>query len=431
MILCPRAAAFLACLAWLAAPHAAAESGANPSLAKEVETYLAATAPSAPARTMAVEWKPGKGLTLSTADGAFSMHVGGRAFWDNVWISSDDYPSADTEDASYFRTVRLEADGTIFTNAFYKLQVDFAGGTVALKDVYMGLKKLGVAGMFTAGHFKQPLSLEELTSSRFISFMERSAATSAFAPSREDGLMLNNNFLADGMLGVFVSLYRVTNDQGTATDDGSYSLALRICAFFLEDKDLNRVLHLGFGYSYITAVDDTLQFRARPDIGTGPRFVDTGPFTANEENLLNFEMTFLLRTVHVQAEFYLADCGGAGGPEPTFTGWYVEVGWFVAGGKRHYSTDKKVVERPDIDRNFHAGGGGAGAWQLCLRYDTIDLTDGGIAGGVQDCVTIGANWYWNPHMRVMFNLIFADVSDGGPLGGGDLTIFGTRFQFDF
>jgi hypothetical protein len=34
-------------------------------------------------------------------------------------------------------------------------------------------------------------------------------------------------------------------------------------------------------------------------------------------------------------------------------------------------------------------------------------------------------------MRVMFNLIFADIRDGGPFGEGDLTIFGMRFQVDF
>lgn len=423
----------LLALVALARGAAGAESApppANPSLQKEVEDYLEQTAPSvSDATTFKAFWKDG--LRLETADGAFKLHFGGRLYFDNLWISSDDFASSETQDQSFLRMVRFAVDGTIFTNAVYKIEVDFAGGTTAIKDVYMGLRKLGPAGSFTAGHFKEPFSLDELTNDAVITFMERAACSSAFAPSRNNGLMLNNDFLEEGMLGLFVGIFRETNDQGTSVDDGSYAFTTRICAFFLHDKERNRVLHLGFAYSYRNATNDGIQYRARPDIGAGPRFVDTGTFTANETNLFNFAMAFLYRAFHVQSEFYMADCSGAGGPEPTFTGWYIEAGWFITGGMRQYSTDKKAFERPKLDRTFHAGGGGLGAWQIAFRFDTIDLTDGGVAGGVQDAFTIGANWYWNPNMRLVFNVIFADVGDGGPFGEGKLTIFGTRFQFDF
>jgi phosphate-selective porin OprO/OprP len=402
---------------------------ANPSLEKEVADYLEQTeSPPADPTAFKAFWK--EGLRFETADGAFKLHLGGRFLWDNLWISSDDYPSSATQDQSYFRSIRFQTDGTIFTNAFFKIEIDFSSGTVVLRDVFMGLRKLGPAGTFTAGHFKEPMSLEDLTGRLFLTFMER-AACNAFAPGRNDGLMLNNNFLEDGMLGVFAGIFKEVNDQGAGSDDGSYSFTTRICAFFLRDKEENRVLHLGFCYSLRNATNDTLQYRARPDVGAGSYFVDTGTFTVNETNVFNFGMTFLYRTFHVQSEFFLADCSGAGGPDPTFNGWYVEVGWFVTGGMRQYDAERKVITRPKIERNFHAGGGGAGAWQVALRFDTIDLTDSGILGGVQECFTFGVNWYWNPQMRVMFNLIFADIGDGGPLGEGQLTIFGTRFQFDF
>ena len=426
-----RIAAVVAGIAPLAAA-AEAETTANPSLQKEVESYLAETPAAAPDSTAKVEWKSGKGLTFSTGDKAFSAHIGGRFYWDNIWGTSDDFDSSNTQDTSFFRTIRLEIDGTMFTNAFYKIQVDVVGAEVALKDVFMGLKKLGPAGTLHVGHFKQPIGLDELTSSRFTTFMERAACTSAFAPSRENGIMLNNNFLTDGMLGAFLSMYRFgTSDQGAVADDGSYSFAVRFCAFFLHDKEQNRVLHVGIGYSFITTVNSAIQLRARPDIGTGPRFVDTGSMAANEENLFNAELLFHWKAFHAQLEFYGVDLSGSGGPEPSFTGWYVEVGYFIVGGRRNYSTDKKSVERPHIDQNFHAGGGGPGAWQVAFRYDTIDLTDSGVTGGTQDTFTFGVNWYWNPHMRVMFNVIWADIGDGAPLGEGEITYFATRFQVDF
>jgi phosphate-selective porin OprO/OprP len=428
-----RIAAVLALVVAFAAPRAAAAETANPSLQKEVESYLAETAPAGSDSTSKVEWKVGKGLSGGTSDKAFTWHIGGRVYFDNYWATSDDFDSEDTEDASFFRTIRLEADGTMFTNAFYKIQVDFIGTEVALKDVYMGLKNLGAAGTFTAGHFKVPIGLEELVSSRFITFMERALCSQAFAPSRENGFQVNNNFLKDSMLGVFAMIYRyTTSDQGNVTDDGSTSFAVRVAAFFLHDKEKNQVLHVGIGYSYVTAIDDTLRFRARPGVGNITRFVDTANFAANDASIVCFEFLFHWQKLHAQGEMYLVDAAGAGGAEPGFTGWYVEVGYFIVGGKRHYSTDKKLVERPVIEQNFHAGGGGPGAWQVAFRYENIDLVDGGIQGGGQDQLTFGVNWYWNPHMRVMFNYIWVDVTDGGgPLGEGELNIFAMRFQFDF
>ena len=161
------------------------------------------------------------------------------------------------------------------------------------------------------------------------------------------------------------------------------------------------------------------------------RLIVSGVTPRYDASIFCAELLFHWQALHAQLEFYGADAQGAGGAEPSFTGWYVEVGYFLVGGKRTYSTDKKGVDRPKIDQNFHAGGGGPGAWQVAFRYDTIDLTDGGIAGGVQDTITFGVNWYWNPHMRVMFNYIWADISDGGPLGEGELNIFAMRFQVDF
>ncbi len=63
-------------------------------------------------------------------------------------------------------------------------QYDFAGGDADFKDVYVGLKKLPGVGTLKVGHFKEAFGLEELTSSKYITFIERSLPTEAFAPSR-------------------------------------------------------------------------------------------------------------------------------------------------------------------------------------------------------------------------------------------------------
>ena len=76
-----------------------------------------------------------------------------------------------------------------------------------------------------------------------------------------------------------------------------------------------------------------------------------------------------------------------------------------------------------------------GAWEIAVRYDTIDLNDGPISGGEADQITLGLNWYLNPNTRIMWNYVMADMSnlDDGTPGGldTDVNVFEMRFQIDF
>ncbi|MCK6460980.1 MAG: hypothetical protein L6Q95_13940 [Planctomycetes bacterium] len=407
--------------------RAEAEKSADPSLAKEVADYLAETPPVAPAdNTFKAFWKDG--LRFETADKAFTAHIGGRILYDGAYFGSDDYGSAQKQDSWYMRQLWFQADGTLFTNAFYQVAIDFATGSPTLRWAMLGLKNLGPVGTFSAGLFKQPFSLAEMTSTRFLTFMERAGPTQAFVPSYQDGFMLSNNFLAEKRLLVAISAFKATTN-GTATDNGGYGVAARFAAFFLEEKDSNRILHVGLGYFFADTPSGTKQYRARPDIGTGVRFVDTGSITAEDEAAYCFELLFTWQRLHVQAEYYWVDVNG--GTDPSFTGFYVEVGYFLRGGRVSYSREKKALDRPNIEDRFHAGGSGAGAWQIAVRYDSVDLSDSGVTGGLQEAITLGVNWYWNPNMRVMLNVVWVDVSEGGAFGEGSLTVFGTRLQVDF
>jgi len=419
--------ALLVVLPFLAAREAAAAESADPSVRKEVENYLAQAAPATGEdTTFKVFFK--NGLQFQTADKAFTAHVGGRILFDTAYFGSDDYGGAQKQDSWYMRQLWFQVDGTLYTNAFFQLSVDFASGSPALKWAYMGLRNLGPVGTFAGGLFKQPFSLSALTSTRFLTFMERASATTVFSPAAQDGFGLSNNFLEENRLLVALSVYKATSN-GTATDNGGYAVAARLAAFFLEDKDTNRILHVGFSYAFANTPSGTKQYQARPDIGTGVRFIDTGTIAVEDETLYCFELLFTLRQLHVQAEYYWTDING--GTDPSFSGFYVEVGYFLKGGRINYNKDKKFVERPHIEDRFHAGGNGCGAWQVAVRYDSLDLSDSGVAGGLQDAITFGVNWYWNPSMRFMFNVIWLDISEGAPFGDGNLTVFGTRLQVDF
>ena len=82
-------------------------------------------------------------------------------------------------------------------------------------------------------------------------------------------------------------------------------------------------------------------------------------------------------------------------------------------------------------RNFGLGtDGGPGAWEVALRYSTLDLNYGWWPrGGKQESITGALNWHLNPNAKVKFEYVRADVSHD--LYGGNADIFQTRIQFAF
>jgi predicted N-acyltransferase len=56
-----------------------------------------------------------------------------------------------------------------------------------------------------------------------------------------------------------------------------------------------------------------------------------------------------------------------------------------------------------------------------------------LKGGEMDIITLALNWYLNPNTRIMFNYVYADITDARGRVGADGTLngFGTRFQIDF
>ena len=87
-----------------------------------------------------------------------------------------------------------------------------AGGDADFKDVYMQLKNVPYIGNIKVGHFKEPFSMEELTSSKYITFLER-ALPNAFAPSRNTGIQLHDTLL-DGRMTYAVGIFKDVNSYG-------------------------------------------------------------------------------------------------------------------------------------------------------------------------------------------------------------------------
>jgi len=362
-------------------------------------------------------------LGNAVCDEAIEFKTGGRIMNDWAWFDADPTLEAAVgpfDDGTEFRRARLYVAGTIHDNVGFKAQYDFAGGDADFKDVWASYKDFPLAPV-KIGHFKEPFSLEELTSSKYITFMERALPVEAFAPSRNTGIGFGSSEL-DDQLTWSVGVFRDTDDFGGG-EDSDYNFTARVTGVPWAEEDQERMLHIGGSISYKNT--DMVQYRSRPEAHLAPRVVDTKEFAADNVVLCGLESALLLGPVSLQGEYMLAQVDADIGSDPDFSGYYGAVSWFLTGETRAYKASKGVFSRVSPAANAGADGG-SGAWELAARYSSLDLSDGAIAAGEVDDVTLAVNWYVNPHARVMFNYVNSDTD-----GVGEVDVFETRFQVDF
>lgn len=381
-----------------------------------------------------LKWEPAP--SIKSDDGRFEMNIRGRIYADAAWIK-DDVSGADTK-ATEFRTARLGIEGKAWKNVKYKFEVAFNGGEVEIKDAYIQPKFGNVK--FTIGQAKTPNSLEEQTSSRYTTFMERAAFTDAFGFERMLGLKIStggeNWTLAAGA-------YR-GNDPTSNTDEGT---AFAARATFAPINTDDTKLHLGASVRVqkVGMDQSLLRFRQRPFAHLSPtRWVNTGHMFSKDV-LFGVEAALVHGPLSVQGEWAWDRATDGTGINTNdkfgFSGGYVDFSYFLTGESRNYEADKGEFGR--VSPKHPVTDGGMGAWQVAYRYDTIDLTDtvnlngGGtysLMGGKQTTHIIGVNWHWNKYMRMMFDYSHSKITNASDVfapGFNTVDTFSMRAQVDW
>jgi len=366
-------------------------------------------------------WK--EGLRLDSQDGAFKLQIGGRVYLDWVWMDSDDFDGFD--DGVEFRAARFFTSGTIYDTFGFKLEVDFAGDKVTLKDAYVAFKDVPVLNAVKVGHFKEPFRLEELTSSRFITFMERSVSN-LFAPGRNTGVMAGSPVL-DNRMTWAAGIFRETSNGKKFQSDDGYAVTGRLTGTpWYQDKG-EKLVHLGAAASFRTNHAETVEFAEAPEMHLAPDVLDTGDIHSDEQARFGLEGAVVVGPLAFQGEYMHATVDRDAGGSLDFGGFYAQAGYFLTGEHRVYDPKSGSFKRVHPKRDFRKSGG-VGAWEVAARYSHLDLSDDDIDAGELDDVTLGINWYLNPNARMMFNYIAADVSNSSE---GDADMAGVRFQVDF
>jgi len=382
---------------------------------------------------LSIKWEPAP--SIKSDDGRFEMNLRGRIYTDAAWIS-DDVSGADTK-ATEFRTARLGIEGKAWTNLKYKFEIDFAGGEVEIKDAYIQPKFGDVK--ITLGQHKTPNSLEEQTSSRYTTFMERAAFTDAFGLAREIGISVatgGDNWTF--AVGAFRGADGVSNlDEGT-------TIAAR-ATFAVVNTDKTKV-HLGGSVRWRNKGEDQSDFRyrQRPFAHLSPtRWINTGHMF-EKDVLFGIEAAVVHGPFSVQSEYAFVraeDMDINTSDKFGFSGGYVDFSYFLTGESRKYDAKKGSFGR--VSPKHPVLDGGVGAWQIAYRYDMVDLTDtvalngGGsytLNGGKQTTHIVGVNWYWNKYMRMMFDYSHSKITNASDVfspGVNAVDTFSIRAQVDW
>jgi phosphate-selective porin OprO/OprP len=399
---------------------------------------------------MRVFWR--NDLRFQTLDKQVEIRIGGRIQldWNFYWPDNElEAAFGDPEDRIFFRRARLGIRGTLYDFIQFKAEYDFAdepADGVNFADVYIQFIKIPYVGAITLGQFKVPFGLEELTSSRFITFQERSL-TDAFVLAREIGAMFHNEVF-DGRMTWALAVTRPEDDFGDTILEGSfsgdYNVTLRLTGLPWMAAD-NQLTHVGFAYSFRNPPNNELRYRARPEARIdGLRLVDTGTLMVREVHQFGFEGAVVYGPFSAQSEFMLAlpqsvmtDTPGL--DDPTFWAWYMYASYFLTGEHRAY--EGGIFGRVKPKRNLNLKTGGFGAFEVAARFSWIDLDDAfdfdQSTGGKQRDFTFGVNWYPNPNTRVIMNYVYANVDrtiegdETFDLDGSNAHIFQMRFQVDF
>lgn len=279
------------------------------------------------------------------------------------------------------------------------------------------------------GQFKQPNSLEELSSTKNNDFISKAMTTNLQGVARRVGASLGtgaDNWTITGS----VFTRELTRNLGEGNGFGARATWAPIL-----DNENHSFLHLGVSAVDFEAhdigndprapvnppiadADGRARFRVRPDADlTGSRLVDSGQFSdADRIRTLGAEAAWVSGPFKLQSEYMRTDVGRDGTQTNVpvhgdygFSSWYVSGVWNLTGETWTYKDGVPVTSLPSEP--------GRGMWQLAGRYDRVDLNDGsvsfatptpvvsGVLGGKESNWTVGVNYYWRSNFKFALNYV--------------------------
>ncbi len=372
------------------------------------------------------------GFSWESGDKENAIALSGRIHADyrqfDVNSGSTTTPNAQNANTFDVRRAYIGASGRIATDWTFEVVADLAQGTnggatfASALDVawvnWGAYKQVQLRG----GQFKMPMALEELTSSRFIDFTERSFVDQ-YAPAKERGAMIHGSPATGVFYGVAASNGNGKNNNETSSTTDGKDIIGRLgvnVAEMIDNKDM--VLHFAGAYSDGREAAGSIA-SARTE-GRGITFF-TGPtLTSNYDRKRTAAETSLAwNQLKLQGEWLSTGIKTLTGTtfDRDIDTYYAEAMWLITGEKYADAYRNGAYGAIKPNRAFKKGTDGWGAWEVGLRYSKFDAGDfpsTATSTNGADAITVGLKWLPNTNTRVYLNYIMTKFDQPITVVGG-------------
>ena len=200
-------------------------------------------------------WKDGFGFT--TGDGQHSIKLTGRIQADYRWkeapadynlgtYGTEDRDTASGANGFELRRARFGVQGFMYKDINYKAEWNLVGGAPVVDEAFANFAYYKPVQL-TVGRFKQPFSLEQLTSSNSTDFAERSYVDQNGVPAKKLGAMLSGEPVKG--ITYAASVFQQGFDELTLADGRGNEYAARLTGNMAQLFNIkDTVLHVGVGY---------------------------------------------------------------------------------------------------------------------------------------------------------------------------------------
>jgi phosphate-selective porin OprO/OprP len=378
------------------------------------------------------------GLGIQSLDGANTLQLTGRLHAD--YRAYDSNATGDAyQDRFEVRRARFGVRGQVFKDFKYEIVGDFGGSAssssitddAGISNRFTGLDVAYIDYaydpklQFRVGRFKMPFSLEQLTSSNNIDFMERSLAgqnEGEIIPAKETGAMV----FGAPTSGVTYALALSRGRKNVSVTEDSPAVVSRLTANLAELRgDKSYVAHVGLGYSTaeVSAISDLVS--ARTEARESDKYFTNAAASSinagSTRTRQGLELAGAYDAFKFQGEYFKIDYSstgsGAGLKERGIDAYYVQVLWNITGESHNYSNSSGTFGWVKPKSQFTTSGG-TGAWQAGIRYSKFDASEFSVAALTPtgaDAITYGLTWIMNDNVRVMLNYVQTNFN-GGKVG---------------
>ena len=296
---------------------------------------------------------------------------------------------------SEVRKARIDIKHQLNESWSAKLQLGFneEDSSSEVGDAYIRYRGLNQA-VLTMGQFKEPFGLENLTSSKNITFLERSMATRALSSGKNQGVMLSGS--PSDFTWAF-SLMEIENENKEAAPyavDGRFTWA--------PINDTKQVLHLGVSTSLRKLDGEIFEIDERIELHSSEKIIESGEIEVDQMQLNALELAMVKDAFSFQAEYLSADIEATeSSNDVMFDGYYLQASFFLSQDTRRYKKGVFTGVKPASHD---------GAWELTARYSELNTQD--VAQGNKvNTTTVGLNYYYDQNVRLMTNFLHTQSSE--------------------